>query len=104
MTYKPPFSITPCILKLSQRIYHTLGILEGEKLDAGPIKLRRKNNIKTIQTSLAIEGNSLSLEQVTDIFEGKKVLGPKRDIIEVQNAILIYEKFDQLNPTSIQDF
>ncbi|MBY0501741.1 MAG: Fic family protein [Alphaproteobacteria bacterium] len=104
MTYKPPFSITPCIIKLSQSISHALGILEGEKLDAEPIKLRQQNNIKTIQSTLSIEGNILSLEQVTDIFEGKRVLGLKKDILEVQNAIRVYEKFDQLNPTSLRDF
>jgi len=79
MTYKPPFSITPRIFALSQNISHALGILEGEKLDAEPIKLRRENNIKIIQSSLAIEGNTLSLEQVTALFEGKRVLGPKKD-------------------------
>lgn len=104
MIYKPPFSITLRILALSQSISHALGMLEGEKLDATPLKLRRENNIKTIQASLAIEGNTLTLDQVTSIFEGKRVIGPKKDILEVQNALLIYEKFDQLNPTSIQDF
>ncbi|EKE09650.1 MAG: hypothetical protein ACD_16C00129G0002 [uncultured bacterium] len=104
MMYKPPFSVTPHIFALSQSISHALGILEGEKLDAEPIKLRRENNIKTIQSSLAIEGNTLSLEQVTALFEGKRVLGPKKDIIEVQNAILLYEKFNQLNPISMHDF
>jgi Fic family protein len=104
MSYKPFFSITPRILALSQSISHALGILEGEKLDAEPIKLRRSNNIKTIQSSLAIEGNSLNLEQVTHIFEGRRVIGPKKDIIEVQNAIALYDKFDQLNPTSMRDF
>lgn len=57
----PPFTITPRILALSQEIF---GILEGEKLDAAPVKLRRENNIKTIHSSLAIEGNMLSLAQV----------------------------------------
>lgn len=104
MTYTPPFSITPRILSLSQSISHAFGVLEGEKLDVEPVKLRRENNIKTIQSSLAIEGNILSLEQVTHIFEGVRVIGPKKDIIEVQNALLVYEKFDQLNPLSMRDF
>lgn len=104
MKYVPPFSITPHILALSQSISHSLGVLEGEKLDAEPLKLRRANNIKTIQSSLAIEGNTLSIEQVTHILEGKRVIGPKKDIIEVQNALAIYEKFDQLKPTSLKDF
>lgn len=104
MTYVPPFSITPRILSLSQSISHALGVLEGEKLDAEPVKLRRENRIRTIQSSLAIEGNTLSLEQVTHIFEGIRVLGPKKDILEVQNALLVYGKFDQLNPLSLRDF
>ncbi|OJW46905.1 MAG: cell filamentation protein Fic [Alphaproteobacteria bacterium 41-28] len=104
MMYTPPFEITSPILALSQNISHALGILEGEKLDATPVKLRRQNQIKTIQSSLAIEGNTLSLEQVTHIFEGKRVIGPKKDIIEVQNALALYNKFDELDPTSIRDF
>lgn len=104
MTYKPPFFITPRILALSKNISHALGILEGAKLDAEPVKLRRQNNIKTIQSSLAIEGNTLTFAQVTALFEGKRVIGPKKDIMEVQNALLIYDKFDRLNPTSMQDF
>ena len=68
-----------------------------------PVKLRRQNNIKTIQASLAIEGNTLNIEQVTDILEGKRVIGAKKDIIEVQNAILVYENFDKLNSLSIRD-
>lgn len=104
MKHTPPFFLTPYILTLSQNISHALGRLEGEKLDVEPVKLRRENNIKTIQSSLAIEGNTLNLEQVTHIFEGKRVIGPQKDIIEVQNALAIYEKFDQLNPTSMKDF
>lgn len=104
MTYKPPFSITLTILTLSQKIARALGTLEGEKLDAEPVKLRRENNIKTIYASLAIEGNSLSLEQVTDILDGNLVIGPKKDIMEVQNALAVYKKFDQLGPSSLRDF
>src|ERR1700722_11773074 len=104
MTYTPPFTITPRILSLSQAISHALDVLEGEKLDVVPVKLRRENNIRTIQSSLAIEGNTLNLEQVTHIFEGIRTIGPKKDILEVQNALLVYEKFDRLNPLSLRDF
>jgi len=104
MTYMPPFAITPRIFSLSQSISHALGLLEGEKLDMEPVRLRRDNNIKTIQSSLAIEGNTLSLKQVTHIFEGMRVIGPKKDILEVKNALLVYERFDQLNPLSMRDF
>ena len=104
MTYRPPFSLTPKIFSLSQKISHGLGILEGEKFDVEPLKLRRENNIKTIQSSLAIEGNTLSVEEVTRILEGKRVLGPQKDILEVQNALAVYEKFDTFKPTSAKDF
>ena len=104
MKYAPPFNFTPRIFSLSQSISHALGVLEGEKLDVEPVKLRRANKIKTIQSSLAIEGNTLSLQQVTDIFEGNRVIGPKKDILEVKNALEIYRRFDQLDPLSMKDF
>lgn len=103
MNYKPPFVITPKIFSLSQEISHILGTLEGARLNITPIKLRKENNIKTIQASLSIEGNTLSLAQVSHIFEGKPVIGPQKDILEVQNAIKTYSFFDELNPLSIKD-
>ncbi|AIL12598.1 cell filamentation protein Fic [Candidatus Paracaedimonas acanthamoebae] len=103
MNYKPPFVITPKIFSLSQEISHILGTLEGARLNITPIKLRKENNIKTIQASLSIEGNTLSLEQVSHILEGKAVIGPQKDILEVQNAIETYSFFDELNPLSIKD-
>ena len=104
MTYKPPFHLTPAILKRSQEIFRELGILAGSKLDISPIKLRKLNNIKTIQASLAIEGNTLNLDQVTHVFEGKKVIGPQKDIREVQNAIEVYNNLTRFNPISSNDF
>ncbi|AIL13462.1 cell filamentation protein Fic [Candidatus Paracaedimonas acanthamoebae] len=104
MSYKPPFMITPRIFFLSQEVSHILGALEGARLNIAPIKLRKENNIKTIQASLSIEGNTLSLEQVSHILEGKPVVGPKKDIIEVQNAIETYACFDEFNPLSVRDF
>jgi Fic family protein len=103
MSYKPPFTITSRIFSLSQEVSHILGTLEGAKLNIAPIKLRKENSIKTIQASLSIEGNTLSLEQVSHILEGKPVIGPKKDIIEVQNAIETYSCFDEFNPLSIKD-
>lgn len=73
MRYKdPPFKFTPCIVEECRQIAYILGLLEGAKLIPIPIKLRKESQIKTIQSSLAIEGNQLSLEQVTDLLEGKK--------------------------------
>jgi Fic family protein len=104
MNYKPPFTITSKIFALSQEVSHVLGALEGARLAIVPIKLRKENSIKTIQASLSIEGNTLSTEQVSHILEGKPVIGPKKDIIEVHNAIETYAYFDKLDPLSIKDF
>jgi Fic family protein len=98
MKNKPPFRITPLILSLS------MGVLVDIKLRAVPVQLRRANKLKTIQSSLAIEGNTLTIEQVSDIFEGKRVIGPLKDIQEVRNALKVYEMMADLNPLSITDF
>ena len=89
MTFQ--FLVTPQMLKLCTEISLLLGRYEGLMSPVPQPKLRRSNRIKTIQGSLAIEGNSLSLEQVTSLFGDKKVLGPKKDILEVTNAIQTYE-------------
>lgn len=94
----PPFKITPLILQLSQDISLELGILKGAKLYPLPIELRRKNRIKTIHSSLAIEGNTLDIDQITKIINGKKILAPEKDILEVQNAIAVYDKILSWNP------
>lgn len=103
MSYQPPFTISLTILTLSQNIFRELGKLSGAKLDVTPIRLRRENRIKTIQASLAIEGNTLNLEQVSAIWEGRKVLGPKKDILEVSNAIELYNQISLLDPLSQKD-
>jgi len=103
MKQKPPFHITPLILRKSQEIARQLGLLSGAKIDLTPVQLRRINNIKTIQASLAIEGNTLDIGHITQIFEGKRVVGPEKDIIEVKNAIKVYRGLSHLNPLSIDD-
>jgi Fic family protein len=100
----PPFKINNSILKLSENIFYEIGVLSGAKLISAPIKLRRGNKIKTIQSSLSIEGNPLTIEQVTAILDGKKVIGKKNDIVEVSNAIKIYQDLSKLNPLSITSF
>lgn len=103
MSYKPPFRITSVILKLSQEIFREIGVLSGAKLDIAPIRLRRENSIRTIQASLSIEGNTLNLEQVTDVFDGKRVKGDPKDILEVRNAIDLYDDLKKFNPISQND-
>ncbi|CAK6515457.1 Fic family protein [Rickettsia helvetica] len=102
MNNRPPFQITNKILELSQDISYELGILAGSKLYSQPIKLRKNNQIKTIHSSLAIEGNSLSVEQITDIINGKRVLAPEKDILEVNNAIKLYNDLTIFDPFSVE--
>ncbi|MEY4463472.1 MAG: hypothetical protein RLZZ81_443 [Pseudomonadota bacterium] len=102
MHNKPPFQITNKILVLLQDISYELGILAGSKLYSQPIKLRKNNQIKTIHSSLAIEGNSLSVEQITDIINGKRVLAPEKDILEVNNAIKLYNDLTIFDPCSVE--
>ncbi|MBN4077456.1 Fic family protein [Sulfobacillus acidophilus] len=99
----PPFSVTPLILTFCQQISRELGYFAGANMAQAPIKLRRANKIKTIQSSLAIEGNTLSIEQITAILAGKRVLGPKKDIVEVNNALLVYEDLAKYNPSLAKD-
>ena len=92
MSKKPPFDITPVILTRSNDITRELGLLEGTRLSPLPVKLRKDNQIKTIQSTLAIEGNTLSIEQVSGIIEGKRVVGPEKEILEVKNALKLYNQ------------
>lgn len=103
MKQNPPFHISPLILAKSQEIARQLGLLSGAKIDLTPVQLRRINNIKTIQASLAIEGNTLNIGHITQIFDGKHVIGPEKDIIEVKNAIKVYSNLPHLNPLLIHD-
>ena len=101
---KPPYSITPAIIELISSISEKLGAINATHLQQPKTALRRSNTIKTIQASLAIEGNTLSVEQITAMLDNKRVLAPKKDIIEVQNAIMVYEALDKLKVNSISSF
>lgn len=98
---QPPFAITTTILNASMQVTRLLGVLDGLKIDKPKVTLRKENKIKTIQASLAIEGNTLSFEQVSDILDGTGVIGPEREITEVKNAIAAYEAFNDLNYQSL---
>lgn len=101
--YKPPFSMTEEITNLIIEIGELVGIVSyNDTLTMNPI-LRRENRIKTIQSSLAIEQNTLTLEQVSDVIEGKRVLAPPQDIHEVKNAYEAYEQVSHFDPYSIND-
>lgn len=99
----PPFEITNAILGEIAEIAELVGHLNAAVgLSASPM-LRRANRIKTVYSSLAIEQNTLSLEQVTAVIEGKRVIAPPKDIAEVKNAYEIYDMADSLNPFSVED-
>lgn len=101
--YVPPYEITDEMLRLISDIMENLGRLSGvNELEKLP-RLRRVNRIKSIHSSLAIENNTLSFEQVTAVINGKPVLAPQKDILEVQNAFRAYEKLGEINPYSIDD-
>lgn len=101
--YIPPFTITCEILELISSIMKKIGKLDNySDLNKMPI-LRRNNRIKSIHSSLAIEANSLSFNQVKDVIEGKMVIGPKKEIQEVKNAYNAYSKIGELNPYNIDD-
>ena len=100
---KPPFEITNQMIDYVAEIAELLGKLNvTDALSSNPT-LRRSNRIRTIHGSLAIEQNTLSLEQVTAVLNGKHVLAPPKDIAEVKNAYEIYERLDELDPYSVDD-
>lgn len=101
--YKPPFTITNQMLDLVSNIMEKVGKLDNyQKLDRMPT-LRRNNRIKSIHSSLKIEANSLSLNQVKDVINGKLVIGSQREIQEVKNAYKAYEMINNIDPYSIKD-
>lgn len=101
--YKPPFTITNEILSYVSSISEKIGrITATGSLEAKP-HLRKNNRIKSIHSSLKIEANSLSLEQVRDLINGKTVLGVQKEIQEVKNAYTAYERLSEINPYSMKD-
>lgn len=99
----PKYVITEKILSYTAEVAELIGSIKvTAELDKNPV-LRRKNRIQTIHGSLAIEQNTLSVEQVTAVINGKAVIAPPKDIEEVKNAFEIYELLDTLNPYSADD-
>ncbi len=102
MSYQPPYTITADIVRLISEVSEKLGRLSAWD-EAGNLRLRRINRIRTIHGSLAIEGNTLSEEQITAILEGKTVIAPPREIQEVRNATLAYDELDHWQPENEND-
>jgi Fic family protein len=101
---KPPYDITPRVLKLISSISEKIGEVNATYLSKQSPQLRKQNRIKTIQSSLQIEGNTLTIEQITALIENKRVVGPKKDISEVQNAIQVYDELISYKPHSEKAF
>ncbi len=102
MGYQPPYTITPKILHLIAEISENLGRLSVVQEQSSNLRLHRINRIRTIQGSLAIEGNTLTEQQITAILEGKPVIAPPREIQEARNALLAYEQLDQWQASNEQ--
>lgn len=98
-SYQPPFTISPKIIRLISDISEKLGRMAVRE-DMRSLKLRRIDRIRTIQGSLAIEGNTLSEKQITAILDGKHVIAPPKEVLEVRNAIKAYDQFECWQPAN----
>ncbi len=101
--YIPPFGITEKMTYLIIEIGEFVGRISADSSLSSNPKLHRENRIKTIHSSLAIESNTLSIDQVTDIIDGRRVLAPPQDIKEVQNAYEAYALLSEYDPYSVED-
>ena len=103
MLYKPKYTATDEIISLIAQIAARVDVLTIQSgMEQNP-KLRRLNRLRSIHSSLAIENNTLSLEQITALFEGKKVLAPPQDICEAQNAFEVYDRLFGFDPYDYMD-
>lgn len=102
-TYSPPFTPTPEILSLVAEVAEAIGRLSAVEPSEAALRLRRINRIRTVQGSLAIEGNTLSEEQITAILAGKRVVAPASEVREARNALAVYEGLEKWQPSSERD-
>ncbi len=100
--YIPPFKINNNMLSLVSDIMEKIGKLNSLNLDKNP-RLRKQNRINSIHSSLAIENNKLSYDQVMDVINDKFVIGPQKEIQEVKNAYNAYQMLTKVDPYSIED-
>ncbi|MEY8715466.1 Fic family protein [Francisella philomiragia] len=97
MEYYPPYTITPKIISLVADISQEIGKITATSQIERDLRLRKINQVKTIRGTLAIEGNTLDESHITAILEGKRILAPQKEILEIRNAIKTYDKFQNLN-------
>lgn len=101
---KPPYEISSKSMQLIVVISEKIGVLGAYHLIQQSPKLRKENRIKTIQASLQIEGNTLTVDQVSAVMEKKRVLGPKKDVTEVLNALKVYQQLNSFKAANQTDF
>ena len=100
----PPYEITPSILRLVASISEKVGAVNANYLNKQSPTLRKQNKIRTIHSSLQIEGNTLTLEQITALIDNKRVVGPEKDVAEVLNAIKVYHDLEKLKANDEKSF
>ena len=101
---RPPYTITPKILALVSSISEKIGAVNATYLDRPSTQLRKQNRIKTIHSSLKIEGNTLTENQITALLDNKRIIGPEKDVLEVLNAIKVYENVTEYDAVSEKSF
>lgn len=101
---KPQYDLTSKILRLITSISEKIGEAKASFLDKPSPQLRKQNKIRTIYSSLKIEGNTLTEDQMTALLDNKRVIGPEKDVLEVLNAIKVYEDLSKFNPLSAKSF
>lgn len=101
--YQPPFSHTPAIVRRVAAMGEALGRLSAYWERCGDLRLRRANRIRSVQGSLAIEGNTLSEIQITAILDGRRVIAPPREIQEARNALAAYDRLADWRPERESD-
>ncbi len=104
LSNKPPYDITPKVLKLISSISEKIGEINANYLSKQSPQLRKQNRIKTIQSSLQIEGNTLTEDQITALIDNNRIIGPEKDVIEVINAIKVYDELQKFKLYSEKDF
>jgi Fic family protein len=104
MYQRPPYTLTENIADYLAKIVETVTRLEVRTDFKRDIRLHRENRVRSIYSSLAIEGNTLSLDETTDVINGKLVAGKQVEIKEVKNAFAVYDKIMTLDPYKVKDF